>query len=210
MTGLAKNPRPNQGQISPSAGLPSTSPAQRLLRPVRQAQPRTPFALPAAGFLLRTGPGAVAVTHGEGSTCRFRGAGANLEQAEPGFVQVAHSSRGFAFEPPIDESRGARKHFRQDHFQPNQAPGKESQASRKSDPHRCGIVHIPLLVFSSGSRTINFVFPGSDCTSMVPPNFCVTMRCTISSPRPVPEPCGLVVKNASKMRGSASGAMPSP
>src|ERR1700679_1051052 len=136
--------------------------------------------------------------------------GANLEQAEPGFARVAHSSGRLGFDPPVDEHGGARRHSRQDHVQSNQVPGKESAGSGKSEPYRCGIVHIPLLVLSSGSRTINFVFPGSDCTSMVPPNFCVTMRCTISSPRPVPEPCGMVVKNASKVRGSASGAMPSP
>jgi hypothetical protein len=32
----------------------------------------------------------------------------------------------------------------------------------------------------------------------------------MSSPRPVPSPTGLVVKNGSKMRGRISGAMPVP
>ena len=61
-----------------------------------------------------------------------------------------------------------------------------------------------------GRRTMNCVRPGSDATSMSPPNFCVTMRCAISNPSPVPEPCDLVVKKASKMRGKTSGGMPVP
>src|ERR1035438_191276 len=60
-----------------------------------------------------------------------------------------------------------------------------------------------------GKRTINRVLPGSVSTSILPPNFSVTMRCTISRPNPVPEPCGLVVKNASKMRGNTSAGIPS-
>jgi hypothetical protein len=53
-------------------------PAQEAPQPVRQAPPRTPFALsglPAAGFLLRTGPGAVAGTRSGGGTRRFYFAG---------------------------------------------------------------------------------------------------------------------------------------
>ena len=62
----------------------------------------------------------------------------------------------------------------------------------------------------AGSRTVNRApRPGSDSTSMVPP--CdLTMPWLIASPRPVPWPIGLVVKNGSKIRPRIVGSMPQP
>src|SRR6266478_5202255 len=51
--------------------------------------------------------------------------------------------------------------------------------------------------------------PGSLSTSIQPP-WSVTMPCATESPRPVPSPTSLVVKNGSKMCGRASALMPRP
>ncbi len=51
----------------------------------------------------------------------------------------------------------------------------------------------------TGSSTWKRVSPGSDCRRSSP-WWRTTMRCAMSSPRPVPCPTGLVVKKASKIR----------
>src|SRR5579859_3326556 len=61
-----------------------------------------------------------------------------------------------------------------------------------------------------GKRMTNCVSPGLESTAILPPKFCVTMRCTISRPRPVPLPTGLVVKNGSKIRSRSSSGIPLP
>ena len=42
------------------------------------------------------------------------------------------------------------------------------------------------------------------------PSFCLTMPWQVASPRPVPRPGGLVVKNGSKRRAAAVSSMPMP
>src|SRR5690606_9308834 len=44
-----------------------------------------------------------------------------------------------------------------------------------------------------GMETRNTVFPGTDSTSIRPPCSSVTIRQAMSSPSPVPSPCGFVV-----------------
>src|SRR4051794_10484959 len=61
-----------------------------------------------------------------------------------------------------------------------------------------------------GSQTWNVVAPGADSTRMAPSWRSTTMRRAVSSPRPVPAPTPLVVKNGSKTRSTTSGAMPGP
>src|SRR5438552_2531753 len=63
---------------------------------------------------------------------------------------------------------------------------------------------------ATGSQTSNLVpSPGFVVTSIAPPRS-VTMPCTRDSPRPVPLPTPLVVKNGSNMRSSTAGRMPVP
>ena len=63
---------------------------------------------------------------------------------------------------------------------------------------------------SGGKRTRNVApAPGAESTVTCPPHSC-TMPCTVDSPMPEPLPTPLVVKNGSKIRSSASGAMPDP
>ena len=51
--------------------------------------------------------------------------------------------------------------------------------------------------------------PGALSTAMCPP-LCSTMPYTVDSPRPVPLPASLVVKNGSKMRAWVGTSMPTP
>src|SRR6185503_11071967 len=74
--------------------------------------------------------------------------------------------------------------------------------------YKCGLDvlyrHYPI-----GNRTWKHVSPGLDSKRTLPR--CLrTMRATLSRPRPVPSPTGLVVKNGSKMRDLASAGMPAP
>ena len=62
---------------------------------------------------------------------------------------------------------------------------------------------------AGNSREKTAPFPGSLVTLTSPP--CSrTMPSTIASPRPVPTPAGLVVKNGSKIREAIAGGMPGP
>ena len=62
---------------------------------------------------------------------------------------------------------------------------------------------------TAGSATRNSVRPGCDSTEMSP-SLWRTRRRTMSRPRPVPWPSGLVVKNGSKMRSRIFSGMPLP
>src|SRR5215475_8300155 len=62
----------------------------------------------------------------------------------------------------------------------------------------------------SGSRTWKRVLPGSDSTRRSPWCLFTTMRQEMSSPRPVPSPTSLVVKNGSKIRSRISAGTPGP
>ena len=62
---------------------------------------------------------------------------------------------------------------------------------------------------SVGSSTWKRVSPGCDSRRSSPWSR-TTMRCAMSSPRPVPWPTGFVVKKASKTRGCRSAGMPRP
>ena len=61
----------------------------------------------------------------------------------------------------------------------------------------------------AGRETRNSVRPGADSTS-ISASLWLTRRRTMSRPRPVPLPTGLVVKNGSKMRSRISAGMPGP
>src|SRR4029077_5652570 len=52
--------------------------------------------------------------------------------------------------------------------------------------------------------------PGSVATSIVPPCCFTMMSCVIESPRPVPSPAGLVVKNGLNIFSFPSSGMPLP
>src|SRR6185437_1428260 len=67
----------------------------------------------------------------------------------------------------------------------------------------------PLPESSTGSDTRNSVRFGCDSTSMVL-SLWIASRRTMSRPRPMPCPIGLVEKKGSKMRSSTAGAMPGP
>ncbi len=61
-----------------------------------------------------------------------------------------------------------------------------------------------------GKYTLKVVpLPGSLYTQMQPA-LCLTIPYTVESPRPVPLPTSLVVKNGSKMRACVSSSMPTP
>src|SRR5690349_20067289 len=60
-----------------------------------------------------------------------------------------------------------------------------------------------------GMRTWKRVSPGTDLTVIRPRAF-LTMRLTMSSPKPVPSPTPFVVKKGSKMRDWTSAGMPGP
>ena len=62
---------------------------------------------------------------------------------------------------------------------------------------------------ASGRETRNSVRPGADSTS-ISASLWMTRRRTISRPRPVPLPTGLVVKNGSNRRSRISAGMPGP
>src|SRR5262249_10723316 len=62
----------------------------------------------------------------------------------------------------------------------------------------------------SGSRTWKRVLPGSDSTRRSPWCLLTTIRQEMSSPRPVPSPTSLVVKNGSKIRSRISAGTPGP
>ena len=47
-------------------------------------------------------------------------------------------------------------------------------------------------------------------SNVIVPFMFVTMRCEIASPRPVPTPTGLVLKNGVNSRGRTSGGIPVP
>ena len=75
-----------------------------------------------------------------------------------------------------------------------------------------GLVHrVPPApsISASGRATRNSVRPGSDSTE-ISPSLWRTRRRTMSRPRPVPCPTGLVVKNGSKMRSRICAGMPAP
>ena len=77
---------------------------------------------------------------------------------------------------------------------------------------KSGLVHecpVPAAAPAVGRNTRNSVRPGLDSTS-ISASLCVTRRRTMSRPRPVPLPTGLVVKNGSKIRSRCSGGMPGP
>src|SRR4029077_15014221 len=77
---------------------------------------------------------------------------------------------------------------------------------RRIDPSY--LRHVQLSSVScqvTGSRTRNRVSPGDDSSDRSPWCFFTTMRHEMSSPRPVPSPTGLVVKNGSKIRFLISG-----
>ena len=61
-----------------------------------------------------------------------------------------------------------------------------------------------------GRRTWKRVSPGTDSTRRSPWCLLTMIRQAMSSPRPVPSPTGLVVKNGSKMRCWISAGMPGP
>src|SRR5437773_6610057 len=64
-------------------------------------------------------------------------------------------------------------------------------------------------ISASGRETRNSVRPGAVSTS-ISASLWLTRRRTISRPRPVPFPTGLVVKNGSNRRSRISGGMPAP
>jgi hypothetical protein len=57
---------------------------------------------------------------------------------------------------------------------------------------------------------VNVVRPGADVTEIEPSWRSTTIWRAVESPRPVPAPTLLVVKNGSKMRGASSSGMPGP
>jgi hypothetical protein len=76
------------------------------------------------------------------------------------------------------------------------------------DHEKEGLVHAePLASSATGSATRNSVRPGLDSTAMSP-SLWMTRRRTMSRPRPVPSPAGLVVKKGSKIRSRISAGMP--
>src|SRR5215475_14824638 len=62
----------------------------------------------------------------------------------------------------------------------------------------------------SGRQTWKRVLPGSDSTRRSPWCLLTTIRQEMSSPRPVPSPTSLVVKNGSKIRSRMSAGTPGP
>src|SRR5947199_586114 len=62
----------------------------------------------------------------------------------------------------------------------------------------------------SGSSTTNEAPPSSQFPARSTPPSSVTIPYDTESPRPLPSPGGLVVKNGSKIRGSASSGIPGP
>src|SRR5947209_4509004 len=89
----------------------------------------------------------------------------------------------------LDAARPARRHRRVDSWHGH-------------DEASCGE--------TNGMRTENVVAPGTDATDRSPWCRLTTIRHEMSSPSPVPEPTGLVVKNGSKIRPRTSSAMPGP
>src|SRR5690606_22150409 len=66
------------------------------------------------------------------------------------------------------------------------------------------------LVTSTGRRMVTVVpAPASEAIVSDPPS-CSTVERATNRPRPVPSPCGLVVKNGSPARSRASGDIPAP
>src|SRR3954452_7174534 len=63
---------------------------------------------------------------------------------------------------------------------------------------------------SIGRRTVNAVAPGRDSTRSEPSWRSATIRRAVASPRPVPWPTSLVVKNGSKSRSRTSSGIPGP
>src|SRR6478735_6143031 len=76
-----------------------------------------------------------------------------------------------------------------------------------------GDTHVDLSASTAarGKVTMNSAnWPGSVATSIVPACCFATMSKERDSPRPVPSPAGLVVKNGSKIRTRAASGMPMP
>src|SRR3989442_9330912 len=84
-------------------------------------------------------------------------------------------------------------------------------AGREQDQQEgCGQAQRQAAGSPSGSSTTNEAPPSSQFAARSTPPSSVTIPYDTESPRPLPSPGGLVVKNGSKIRGSASSGIPGP